>query len=73
MREAQIETVADAALTDRPVVVSRVRTADGTPRFQSRVHMTLASAQRAVRRAEERGCEATIRLCRLVPIDPEEA
>ncbi|GAB3188225.1 hypothetical protein [Nesterenkonia suensis] len=71
MTETHIVQVADETLTDLPVVVSQVRTADGSPRYQRRVHLTLASAQRAVRRAQERGCDATIRLCRLVPVDPE--
>lgn len=73
MPEANIAKVADESLPGLPVVVSRVRTHDGTPKFQRRVHLTLAAAQRAVQRAEARGCEATIRLCKLVPLEDEEA
>lgn len=73
MSEAQIDAVAREKLTDVFVVVSEMRTDSEDRHFQRRVHLSLTAAQRAARRAQERGCEATVRLCRLIPVEPEES
>lgn len=73
MSEAQIDAVAHEKLTDVFAVVSEVQTADGSQQFRRQVHLSLTAAQRAVRRAQERGLQAKVTMCRMTPVDSEEA
>ncbi|GAA1103501.1 hypothetical protein HNR24_000007 [Nesterenkonia jeotgali] len=53
------------------VVFTEIVTAAGTPRYRRRVHLSLVAAQNAVTRAQQRGLEARMILCRLEPVGDE--
>ena len=72
MSEQQIVQVAQEKLADVVCVVSQVRTASESPQYRRRVHLSLGAAQKAVQRAQDRGLEARMVLCRLEPFDTGE-
>lgn len=69
MIEELIDKIARERLTDVFAVVSEVRSASGTPQYRRRVHLSLTAAQKTAQRAQERGLEARVILCRLRPMD----
>ncbi|GAA1177818.1 hypothetical protein [Nesterenkonia xinjiangensis] len=71
MSEAHIDLVAREKV-DGFAVVSTVRSHDDTTRYRRQIHLSLKAAQRAVERAQARGCEATITLCELRPLAGED-
>lgn len=72
MIEKHIAEVAREKLTDVVCVVSQVRTDSETPQYRRRVHLSISAAQRAVTRAHERGLQAHLVLCRLMPVEDHE-
>lgn len=71
MIEKHIAEVAREKLTDVVCVVSQVRTDSETPQYRRRVHLSISAAQRAVERAHERGLQAHLVLCRLMPVEDQ--
>lgn len=69
MPETHIAQVAEEKLADVVCVVSEVRTDSPEPQYRRRVHLSLTAAQNAVRRAQERGLQAHMVLCRLEPVE----
>lgn len=69
MSETHIAQVAHEKLADVVCVVSQVRSDSETPQYRRRVHLSLSAAQRAVTRAQERGLQAHLVLCRLEPLE----
>lgn len=57
---------ANGVLPDRVALVAMVETPGGT--YRRRVFLSLAAAQNALERAAERGLEARVLLCELVPV-----
>lgn len=73
MRETQIDATPRIPLREAFVAQTQIQSADGSERYRRQVHLSLIAAQRAVDRARSRGLAATVRLCRLVPVEDEEA
>lgn len=72
MSETHITEVAREKLTDVVCVVSEVRSDSEKPQYRRRVHLSISAAQRAVQRARERGLQAHLVLCELVPVEGQE-
>lgn len=68
----RIAEVALEKLTDVFAVVSEVRTSGPTRQYRRRVHLSLSAAQNQVLRAQERGLEAHLVLCKLEPLEAGE-
>lgn len=53
------------------VTVSQIRRQDSPrPIYRRSIHLSLSAAQRAVERAQDRGLDAELVVCRLEPLSP---